>query len=331
MKERVIYIDQLKGVAMLLVVMGHVLGFDFFSWETLQGTFLNNLITSIQMPLFFFLSGLVVKKQEITPPLWQIIGYQFRRAWSLLVPMVVVGIVYVTWRGFSVTDFFFHPMKYGYWYLLTLFEFYVIYMLFFEIVRFKKAYMDVGLFLLSFVLFKLLMHLPISNNVIDMLQLNQLVQYWPFFFLGFFLNQRNYMTYLFTKNLIYTLSLLVYISLFAWNYYYGIGNLVLYIYQLAGVLVLSFLFWKMKERKAKVLQHLAYIGRNTLDIYIFHYFFIHAAYMKCIGIYLVDYPNIILELMLTGGYALIITYASIGVGMIIRSSNFLSMVLFNKK
>ena len=68
MKERVIYIDQLKGVAMLLVVMGHVLGFDFFSWETLQGTFLNNLITSIQMPLFFFLSGLVVKKQEITPP-----------------------------------------------------------------------------------------------------------------------------------------------------------------------------------------------------------------------------------------------------------------------
>ena len=53
--------------------------------------------------------------------------------------------------------------------------------------------------------------------------------------------------------------------------------------------------------------------------------------MKCIGIYLVDYPNIILELMLTGGYALIITYASIGVGMIIRSSNFLSMVLFNKK
>lgn len=47
MKERVIYIDQLKGVAMLLVVMGHVLGFDFFSWEALQGTFLNNLITSI--------------------------------------------------------------------------------------------------------------------------------------------------------------------------------------------------------------------------------------------------------------------------------------------
>lgn len=136
---------------------------------------------------------------------------------------------------------------------------------------------------------------------------------------------------MFTKNLIYTLSLLVYISLFAWNYYYGIGNLVLYIYQLAGVLVLSFLFWKMKERKAKVLQHLAYIGRNTLDIYIFHYFFIHATYMKCIGIYLVDYPNIILELMLTGGYALIITYASIGVGKVIRSSNFLSMVLFNKK
>lgn len=73
MKERVIYIDQLKGVAMLLVVMGHVLGFDFFSWETLQGTFLNNLITSIQMPLFFFLSGLVVKRKEITFPYYKLL------------------------------------------------------------------------------------------------------------------------------------------------------------------------------------------------------------------------------------------------------------------
>lgn len=69
MKERVIYIDQLKGVAMLLVVMGHVLGFDFFSWETLQGTFLNNLITSIQMPLFFFLVRLGGEKERNYPSL----------------------------------------------------------------------------------------------------------------------------------------------------------------------------------------------------------------------------------------------------------------------
>lgn len=40
MKERVIYIDQLKGVAMLLVVMGHVLGFDFF----FMGSFARNVL-----------------------------------------------------------------------------------------------------------------------------------------------------------------------------------------------------------------------------------------------------------------------------------------------
>lgn len=65
MSTRINYIDQLKGLAMLLVVMGHVSAFDFFSLETVPGTFLNNIITSLQMPLFFFLSGIVVRKKDL--------------------------------------------------------------------------------------------------------------------------------------------------------------------------------------------------------------------------------------------------------------------------
>ena len=47
-KERVFYIDFLRGLAMILVVLGHSSSMDI----------LNMCILSFHMPLFFFVSGL---------------------------------------------------------------------------------------------------------------------------------------------------------------------------------------------------------------------------------------------------------------------------------
>lgn len=61
MKERILYIDWLKGIAIILVVMGHVIGFDIYSGDSCMNSFLYRLISSFHMPLFIFLSGLVVE------------------------------------------------------------------------------------------------------------------------------------------------------------------------------------------------------------------------------------------------------------------------------
>ena len=50
MKERVEYIDVARGIAMLLVILGHC-------HQTVDCT-LNRFILSFHMPLFFFLSGI---------------------------------------------------------------------------------------------------------------------------------------------------------------------------------------------------------------------------------------------------------------------------------
>ena len=50
MKERVEYIDVARGIAMLLVILGHCN-------QTVDCT-LNRFILSFHMPLFFFLSGI---------------------------------------------------------------------------------------------------------------------------------------------------------------------------------------------------------------------------------------------------------------------------------
>ena len=56
MTSRYEYIDRLKGLAILLVVMGHLMAFSLIASRNPIFT----VISSFHMPLFMFLSGLVV-------------------------------------------------------------------------------------------------------------------------------------------------------------------------------------------------------------------------------------------------------------------------------
>lgn len=62
MTQRIDYVDRMKGLAIFLVVMGHVYYFAFDRSASL----VFRLISSFHMPLFMFLSGFVCVK--ITPP-----------------------------------------------------------------------------------------------------------------------------------------------------------------------------------------------------------------------------------------------------------------------
>lgn len=57
MNGRIGYIDSLKGFSMLMVVMGHIIIFCTLNYENV---FVRHIVL-INMPLFFFLNGLVVK------------------------------------------------------------------------------------------------------------------------------------------------------------------------------------------------------------------------------------------------------------------------------
>lgn len=245
--------------------------------------------------------------------------------------MVVVGLIYALWRGFTVYEFIINPMKYGYWYLLTLFEFYIIYYLLFEIPKVDNKYVQMLIGCAVLLALKVILHFPINGNICNIMQLVSLVSYWPFFFLGFFLSQNNLLTRTLENNHIYTISLLVYGVLFAWNYYGVLSNLVVYIYQLAGIIMVSHLFYEMRNKQSRILENLSFIGRNTLDVYIFHYFIISASYIKLMGNYLMEYPNILIEVLATTVYASATIYGAIGIGRILRSSQMISRFLFNSK
>lgn len=150
MKQRVTYIDQLKGFAILLVVIGHVLEYCFTSADSGYESIWHELIYTFHMPLFAFLSGFFMKGINS----WNSLRMKTER---LLIPFLSIGSLYVLWRGFSLQSFFMSPFKYGYWYL------WVMFLAFFPITMFeglskrlnikKWIGVDILLFVGCFVLF----------------------------------------------------------------------------------------------------------------------------------------------------------------------------------
>lgn len=142
MKQRIDYIDRMKGLAIFLVVMGHVYGMAFAQPDDVA----YQVICSFYMPLFMFLSGLVACS-GVTSPYWSLskLGRKLR---GLLLPLLIFGMCFtMTFShdfGSGLAGFLESPNKNGYWYLMTLAVFYVSLSLYRLNVK-QKWYVDVCL------------------------------------------------------------------------------------------------------------------------------------------------------------------------------------------
>lgn len=125
MKERLRYFDILKGIAIFMVVMGHVLAMGVRGIDSAP---LFKFIGQIHMPLFFFISGWLAWRPK-APTL-------LPKAKRLLLPMIAVStlwIFYFPTTGIeSPFDSTFDGLwgdtfKNGYWFTLVLFEIFVLY------------------------------------------------------------------------------------------------------------------------------------------------------------------------------------------------------------
>lgn len=120
---RLRYIDIAKGFAIICVVCGHVLIYDFYGFtEAWSKSLLVQFIYSFHMPLFFFLSGLVVSPPSSVKDIPKDIWKRFR---TLLMPMFVIGGIYSLAIKHDLS-FLADGMKYGYWYFIALFYCYLL-------------------------------------------------------------------------------------------------------------------------------------------------------------------------------------------------------------
>lgn len=313
MVKRIVYIDALKAFAIILVVIGHLSamcgGGDNMIYE---------VIASFHMPLFLFLSGFVLKR---IPTSFKLL----HKCFALLLPMMTIGVILTIFiHHHSVKDMCYDSFKGGYWYLYML----VVYYLLIQPTKFfiNRTFL-LGLYIVG--VFCLLKGLAVFSplDVKGLFSLDMMNGLWLYFAFGFLLAHSENVKHFVFGNAILSLALVSFIPLFV---LYHNQTLVRFaqILPFTAILACVFIFKKFFAEENKFVKQVSFIGQNTLDIYIYHYFLLPIININSLGLWGLRTGNYLLELVMLLLLALLVAYISIAIGKIIRLSHILNIIVY---
>lgn len=291
MKERIGYIDSLKGLAILLMVMGHVISCQFPSWNVAEREspyitlLVWRLIYSFHMPLLMFCSGLVAL--HIKEYTWKTVGNMlWKRACTLLLPFFTVGAIRYWTVGGKFLD---------YWYLWILFQFIIVVIAIDGLCsklpkngRVVSSCVIIISAVLVHIVWKYFMNYE-EMPFIDVWHWNL----FPYFCMGVICARYDLCTKWFSREWVYTIALLVFGGLTYWITIVGnripkislTGCLV----PISAIVMLVYFFKNGKNETSVVEKWLQNHGRNSLEIYVIHFFFLFK--MHRVGTFVIEQAN----------------------------------------
>ena len=296
--KRMHYMDLLKGIAIFMVVMGHVLTICI---RDIDAATLFKIIGETHMPIFFFISGWFTYKAQADGRIRR--PDLRRRAMQLIVPMVVVSSLWVLYFPYSGLK---SPMahgfdglwcaeyKNGYWFTPVLFVIMALYALLAPaILRLRRAVAAVSVTLIiSITLYACIEHfLPIRYIGITSALL--ILQFFPIFMVGAIARQHQdaFMRLIATPRAV-TGALTAGVALFfiiAWPWRFPALDGIPFIVPAAKMLfhiALAIVAMNIavplsdkayaaeRTRPGRLTVILEYLGRKSLAIYLLHYFFL---------------------------------------------------------
>ncbi len=312
MKDRILYLDSLKGLLILLVIIGHL------GYAKCTSTIVYDIIYSFHMPFFIFLSGIVIE----TIPFKKLA----KRVKKLIVPFFIIGSLYSFCAG-NTLEWLLTDTKYYFWYLLILA--YCLILLFIlqgmaDIIKRNRSMVIVigGLFLVI-VLYIINRLLPKDIN--DVLSFNALFAYFPYFLMGHFIRISKMIKNAFVNELTYTVGLLLYfpaqymyMTTHA-NYYHGISAI-------CAIIVLFNLF--RNNNTGRIGEELAYFGKRSMDIYLYHGFVFFAFNLEFMSNWVKQTSNYMIEILASVFISILIALVSILFGKLIKESSVLNYILY---
>ena len=133
--KRIEYLDALRGFTMMLVVINHVYNYTYgFNEEQIAGSFYY-IFQLFFMPLFFFISGFVLYKKDLVWNLGNSFLFLKKKVTALILSPILFWLAYVIVKNIDITESILSINKSGYWFTFTLFEYFILYIIFQATVR----------------------------------------------------------------------------------------------------------------------------------------------------------------------------------------------------
>lgn len=284
-KNRIGYIDALRGMAMILVAYFHIAAYGFGSYEIGY----NDIIERFRMPTFFFISGwLFYKAGRIWD--WQTITGMIRKKFMVqIIPTVVFMLLYLVM--FNLLDVgSFGSDKKGYWFTVVLFEYFVIYILAEALLNRKDSPQGemcvmVVILILSITAFyyakyytRYATELGIWKDILGFFSFVK-IRHIIFFWFGTIVRRHfDYFIYLTDNRYVTAILIALFTAIIVWPVLLSTQGIEYIAYLVAGIsgTVICFTFFRIHEqqfsRETWYGRGLQLIGRRTLDIYLIHYF-----------------------------------------------------------
>ena len=330
-KQRIEYIDAMRGFTMILVVYSHVC--HFCLGDSLLG--FNGTFFLFRLPCFFFISGWLFEPVS-RKPFRQIARKKF---------MVQIVPTFIFLLLLAPPPEFFHQLgalKGGYWFTFVLFEFFIIYMLIVRLGSKWRPWVTMTIVIASFCYARYYNDIQTSAVGIQSWMVNALgfmsVALWRFF-LFFYIGawvRRHFDAFIqwTSKPAMIILIVAVFFVVASTPHLDNIWYEMLrfYVGGISGMWMVFTCFrlsdsWLKKIHLSKPLQ---YVGTRTLDIYLLHYFFL-PRFLMTYSPQLHAYNNSLLEFVVIMGISIIVLALSLLASYVIRLSPFLGHYLFGVK
>ena len=330
-KQRIEYIDAMRGFTMILVVYSHICHFCF--GDSLLG--FNAVFFLFRLPCFFFISGWLFETAAYQP-FWKVTRHKMM---VQLVPTFIFLLL------LAPPPEFFHQLgalKGGYWFTFALFEFFILYMLIVRLCWRWDFVMALLITLGSFCYaryYHVIQTSAVSWQAIAVKVLGFLSvtvwRYFLFFFVGAWVRRHFDAFVRWTDKPAVLVLITVVFAFVALTPHRDIliyEILRLYVGGISGMWMIFSLFrlsasWLQWIHLSKPLQ---YVGTRTLDIYLLHFFFLprfllsYTSQLQALDCSIVEFVVIL-------GISLVVLGVSLLASYMIRFNRFLGHFLFGVK
>jgi fucose 4-O-acetylase-like acetyltransferase len=326
MKERLIYIDQIRGIAILLVIMGHLI-------ENLYGhNSVFAFIYSFHMPLFFIISGYIGFKTVHVDSFKSYNLFLKKKFTTILLPflfwtLIVRRYFFIQeWTILSMNDFINAVLSWnGLWFLKSLFEILVIYGLFHWIsTKFnvkKNFFMDIIILLLPVLI------IGLGIIFIDKSSFISLLLYTFFFYFGVFISKYNWIEKFIMNSYVFECCLCLFMIIVC-HWVYG-GNVYDDLYKIiisVSIFIAIMNICRRMTWNPFVSSQIITFGKYSLAIYVEHFCLIKIFANNEMFIEM----NPFILFFVIAIIAIILSYLCIGFAKIIEKTRVLNLLMFGK-